>query len=400
MLGRVEREAANEGREAPQQDPLVLSEEGVAPVHRGLKRLLARQYGAAAAREEMEAVHQAFGDLLRTHHPRPCRREFDSKRNAIESLADLGHGGGIVVSHLKVRPDRYRPLDEEANCLVLREGLDDRRSLLVGECEGGHPPGHLSLYTEGLPAGGEKAQRRTGIEQAVDEFRAGRHQVLAVIEENKHSLGAKAVLERFQEELAGDFLDAKRCRKCILDEAGFRNLGQVHPPDAVGMSLEGVGGDLKAEAGLTDASGAGQSNQPVFGESFPEPGHLCLTADEAGQAGGQVVGKSVKGAQGRELDRQTGVVELVDVLGPGEVTQAICAKVQEADSLGKPVRHEVVARPGEKRLAAVADGPQALATLNRRPDVVPLVAQLDFSSLQRRAEAQFQATRPGLFRHG
>src|SRR5205807_7814870 len=67
--------------------------------------------------------------------------------------------------------------------------LDDRRSLLVGECEGGHPPGHLSLYTEGLPAGGEKAQRRTGIEQAVDEFRAGRHQVLAVIRSEERRVG-------------------------------------------------------------------------------------------------------------------------------------------------------------------------------------------------------------------
>ena len=57
-------------------------------------------------------------------------------------------------------------------------------------------------------------------------------------------------------------------------------------------------------------------------------------------------------------------------------------------------------RPREKSLAAVADGPQAPAAVDRLPDVVALVAELDFARVQAHAQADLQAAGPGLAGYG
>src|SRR2546422_3380288 len=94
------------------------------------------------------------------------------------------------------------------------------------------------------------------------------------------------------------------------------------------------------------------------------------------------------------------MAKLVDVLGAGEVAQASCPEMCERDLLGKAVNDEVVSRPREKRLAAVADRPQSRAAVDRRPDVVALVAELHFAGVQGQPQAELQATGPGLAPYG
>ena len=64
LLGRVEREAAGEHREAPEHRALALGQQLVAPVDRRLQRLLAGQHRARAAGEQPEAVVEPGRDLL------------------------------------------------------------------------------------------------------------------------------------------------------------------------------------------------------------------------------------------------------------------------------------------------------------------------------------------------
>ena len=73
LLDPFEPEPAGEHREAPEQAPLVVVEQVVAPVERRAQRLLARQRGAAAAGEQAEAVVEPRGDLLDRQRARPAR---------------------------------------------------------------------------------------------------------------------------------------------------------------------------------------------------------------------------------------------------------------------------------------------------------------------------------------
>ena len=72
-LGGLQRPAAGEDRQPPQQRPLRLGQQVVAPVERRPQRLLARQRGPAAAGQQPEAVVQPPGDLLDRQRPARAR---------------------------------------------------------------------------------------------------------------------------------------------------------------------------------------------------------------------------------------------------------------------------------------------------------------------------------------
>jgi hypothetical protein len=59
---------------------------------------------------------------------------------------------------------------------------------------------------------------------------------------------------------------------------------------------------------------------------------------------GQVVSKRVERGEGRELGLQVGVAELVDVLGPRQVTEPVRAQVGEPGTVRQTVEDEVVGR--------------------------------------------------------
>lgn len=67
------------------------------PVHRRQEGSLAGKGDPAAAREQKETVVEAGGDLGRGEHPGPRGRKLDGERYPVESLADAGHSGAVLV---------------------------------------------------------------------------------------------------------------------------------------------------------------------------------------------------------------------------------------------------------------------------------------------------------------
>ena len=70
-LGRFERPAPGKHRQPPQQGALRLGQQAMAPVDERAQRLMPLQGGAAAVRQQREAVVQAFGHLFHPHGPDP-----------------------------------------------------------------------------------------------------------------------------------------------------------------------------------------------------------------------------------------------------------------------------------------------------------------------------------------
>ncbi len=68
-LGVLQRPAAGEDRQPPQDGPFAFAEQVPAPVDDGAQGLLAGQQGAAAGGEQGEAAVQPVGDLTWRHHP-------------------------------------------------------------------------------------------------------------------------------------------------------------------------------------------------------------------------------------------------------------------------------------------------------------------------------------------
>ena len=93
----------------PQQAPLRLGQQLVAPVQRRAQRLMPRQRGAPAAGKQCEAIVEAPGDLLDAERRRPGRSELDGERNAVELPADRGDRRQLLALRRKsARSERVR----------------------------------------------------------------------------------------------------------------------------------------------------------------------------------------------------------------------------------------------------------------------------------------------------
>ena len=101
-LGRVERPAAGEHRQAAEQDPLPLVEQVVAPVDQRPERAVARQGGLAPAGQQPEAVVEPPDELPRAEHGHPGRRQLDRERDAVQAGADPHDVGRVLLRQAEV----------------------------------------------------------------------------------------------------------------------------------------------------------------------------------------------------------------------------------------------------------------------------------------------------------
>src|SRR5207245_11508757 len=128
----VQREASGEHREPAEQDALVPGQEPVAPVDRAPQRLLARHRRAGTASEQPETVVEAVEDLLDAQQPAAGGGQFYGERDPVESLADGGEHRRRLVRDSEVRSRLAGAVDEQANGLVLPEGVDAAERAALG----------------------------------------------------------------------------------------------------------------------------------------------------------------------------------------------------------------------------------------------------------------------------
>ena len=108
-LGRLDVEAAGERGQPPQEPPLALAQQVVAPGDRAAQRLLALGQVARSRGQHAELLLEAAQDRVGRQELRPGRRQLDRERHPVEPGADRGDGRGVVVRDLEVGPDGDAP---------------------------------------------------------------------------------------------------------------------------------------------------------------------------------------------------------------------------------------------------------------------------------------------------
>ena len=162
---------------------------------------------------------------------------------------------------------------------------------------------------------------------------------------------------------------------------------QVDVPDPVGEFSGQLGGDLHRQARLTRAARAGQRDEPVVGERLADAVHFRLAPDETRQLHRKTLGgNGIGGAKRREVVVQIGVAELHHPFGAGQIAQRMGAEVGQRDVGRELVDDKRFRRTREHRLAAVGEIAQPRGAVDRRADVVALVAQLHVAGVH--ADAQ------------
>ena len=113
VLCTLDGKAAREHRQAAQQHLLELLKQLVAPLHRGLQRLLPRQRGAHSAGEQAEAVGETLVDVSRTQIPYPRGGLLDGKGEPVEARTHLGNDVDALVVESETWQGADGPVDEQ-----------------------------------------------------------------------------------------------------------------------------------------------------------------------------------------------------------------------------------------------------------------------------------------------
>ena len=102
-----------EDREEPEDRPLVVVEQPLAPLDRASQRLLARREIAGARTQYADVLAEPVPELVRREQREARGRELDRERQAVEPAADLGDGRGVVLGQLEPWTHVARSLDEQ-----------------------------------------------------------------------------------------------------------------------------------------------------------------------------------------------------------------------------------------------------------------------------------------------
>ena len=174
--------------------------------------------GAAALRQQPEAIVQARGELVERQGRHPRRRQLDRQRDAIEPLADLGDRRGILCGQVETRQHRCGPIDEELDRRVVCH--PDHAGRLLGRRHGERSdrPDVLAIDSQQFAARRQDADLRAIAQQGIEQAGAGIEQMLAVVHDQEQPPVAQRRQQRFVRRLPRPLRQAEGARDPLRDE--------------------------------------------------------------------------------------------------------------------------------------------------------------------------------------
>jgi hypothetical protein len=288
----------------------------------------------------------------RAEHVDPGGGELDRQREPVEPRADLGDRGGVLVAHAEVGLGSLRPLDEQGHRLVLGERLQAREVRRVGHGQRRDEVLALPVDPQGAAARHEHDELR-GCAQQLAHQRGGIGELLEVVQDEEEPPATKVLAEGGHRVQAAAVGEAELMGDRSRDELRVPDGAERHEEDPIGEGVCHAGGHLERQPGLAGPARSGEREEPRLADERRHLAELALAAQEAGDLRGQVVRRGIERPERREVRREAGNDELLDVLRSREVLQPSLAEVTERHPFGQRGLGEDPGRFAQEDLAAV-----------------------------------------------
>ena len=334
--------------------------------------------------KQREPVVQPLVDFLDRQRAHPRRRELQRERNALDPRAELGDGRRFALGQREAGLLQLRARHEQLDGFRARQRLDARGGL--GQRERQHRIDLLARDAQRFAARRDDPDVGRRAQQRVGKRCAGAHHLLAVVEDQQRLPRLQMRAQRVRERLARLLAHGEHLRRLVRDERRIADRREVQEPDAVGIRVEHVGGDLQRQPRLAETAHAEQRQQAVALEELSGLLELALASDERGELLRQVVGRGFERAQRREVRPQVGMQDLVDVLRGRQVLQPDAAEIAQRGRRGQACADLVDDRLRHQDLAAVRHAHDPRGAIDGRAEVV-VVAPLDDAHVQPAAHA-------------
>ena len=204
-------------------------------------------------------------------------------------------------SQREARIGRPRTRDEERDRAVLQGVLDREAGAALGRREHRQMVDMLAAYFERFAAGRQKRHARARRQQSAHELRARIDDVLAIVEQDEHLLGAQMGGQHFD---AGtlrrfDQLENRGCLGGHQTRIGQRR--ETDEPHPVGKIREQSGAGFERAASLPDASDADERDEPLVRQQLRNLRNVGVAADQF-HVRGQIVLDQARVEQIRRFD--------------------------------------------------------------------------------------------------
>ena len=245
-FGRDDVATAGEDREPVEGVAFELAQQVVRPVDGAPERLLPFERGAAAAREELEALVEPVDKVVRCHRTHTCGRQLDRERDPVEPPAQLR--------------DRVRVLGREREVVLRVAGPVDEQVLGFRAVERPHGDDLFSGHRQALAAGCKHRDLRTSLRDAVDDACRRVEQVLAVVEDHQRAL-VREVVEHDRVGAGAERLHTQAGGEGVPHVVGIRDRRQLAEPGPVGELGQDLGRGLDRQPRLADTAHARERDQ-------------------------------------------------------------------------------------------------------------------------------------------
>ena len=250
---RLQSPTPSKHREPPEQRPLGLGEQPVAPVKRRPQGLLPRCCAPARALEHIERDLEPLGDLLDRQCPHPGGGEFYGQGYSVELPAHSNHSPRVLPRQLEVWQPQSGAVNEEPDSFVAHPAFDGGLSI-VRQGEGRHHPVDLAGYSQGLTTGGQHPQARTRVQNVVYQPRRCLHEMFAVVHDKEQPLVPQVLHERIGEPLTRPLRDLQGTGHRLGHEPGLVERRESDQPDPVRIGAGEIPGYLQREPRLAGAT--------------------------------------------------------------------------------------------------------------------------------------------------
>ena len=178
--GRGEIELRGEDRKPREERSLSGWQQVVAPSQRRRQAAVPRIHCAAGRLQQREPVIKPVNELRQRERRGARRSKLDRQRQPVEAATQLCDQRGVAGGDPEARAGGRRPFGEQAHRVALRGALP----ALVprGRTQRANGVDTLAGNPERFPAGCQHTQPGRPGQQDLDEFGAGRDEVLAVVE--------------------------------------------------------------------------------------------------------------------------------------------------------------------------------------------------------------------------
>ena len=244
---------------------------------------MARQRRAPAAAQQRQASAQAVRQAPQTEQAHGRRRKFDGQRNAVDTAADLAHGGDIGIRQHKTIGAGGSTFGKELHRCVGQRLVGAQRQAGRRQAQGTQPLYPFALDAQSLAACRQQVDALGTLQQLLGQFGGRDHEMLAVVQHQQQAGLVLQVGGERRDRVCGGHHDAERRGQRLSHQPRLAQRSKLNEDHLVALLLGKLARHCQRNTGLANAAGPDERDAALQRDTLANLSDRLVAADNTDQ---------------------------------------------------------------------------------------------------------------------